>query len=462
MTHPIASADRPLCVAVVGSGPAGFYAIESLLKADAPVRIDIFERLPTPFGLVRSGVAPDHQSIKGVTRIYEKLLADARVRFFGNVTVGRDISAAELRTYYDQVIYAVGAQSDRKMGIPGEDLQGSAPATAFVGWYNGHPDYRDAQFDLTTERVVVIGNGNVAMDVTRALMAPVDELATTDMADHALVALRQSKVTQVVMLGRRGPVQAAFTTPELKEFGEIHDVDVLLDSGDFVLDEVSTTQLANEKVASRNFDVMQAYLQRQPAHSRSIQMQFLWSPVEIVGVNGKVTGVVVERNRLVPDGNGGVKAEGTGVRRTIATGLVLRSVGYRSVPLAGVPFDDKRGLLPNRDGRLLDGANGAVVPQCYVVGWAKRGPSGIIGTNKPDSVATVNAMKEDWPTLVGIADELRDGQAVDALIHSRCATVVSYAGWRCIDVHETAMGNAHGRPRVKLTNIADMLDVAKE
>ncbi len=462
MTNPQASDNGPICVAVVGSGPAGFYAIEALLKSETPVRIDIYERLPTPFGLVRSGVAPDHQSIKGVTRIYEKLLADARVRFFGNVTVGRDITHAELRTYYDQVIYAVGAQSDRKMGIPGEDLHGSAPATAFVGWYNGHPDYRDAQFDLTNERVVVIGNGNVAMDVTRALMASVDELATTDMADHALVALGQSNVKQVVMLGRRGPVQAAFTTPELKEFGEIHGVDVLLDSEDFVIDDISTTQLTNEKVASRNFAVMQEYLQRQHAHTRSIHMQFLWSPIEITGENGKVTGVVVERNRLVPDGNGGVKAEGTGIRRTIAAGLVLRSVGYRSVPVPGVPFDDKRGLLPNQDGRLLDSASGAVVPHCYVVGWAKRGPSGIIGTNKPDSVATVNAMKEDWPTLGGIAAELRDGHAVEALIRSRCETVVSYAGWRCIDVHETAMGSAHGRPRIKLTNIADMLDVAKE
>lgn len=462
MTHPIASTARPLCVAVVGSGPAGFYAIESLLKANVPVRIDVFERLPTPFGLVRAGVAPDHQSIKGVARIYEKILADVRVRFFGNVTVGRDIAHAELCTYYDQVIYAVGAQSDRKMGIPGEELQGSAPATAFVGWYNGHPDYRDAQFDLTTKQVVVIGNGNVAMDVTRTLMASVDDLATTDMADHALAALRQSKITQVMMLGRRGPVQAAFTTPELKEFGEIQGVDVLFDDEDFVLDEVSTSQLANEKVAGRNFEVMQAYRQRQPTHLRSIQMRFLWSPVEIVGENGKVTGVVVERNRLVPDGHGGVKAEGVGVRQHIATGLVLRSVGYRSVPVLGVPFDDKRGVFPNRDGRLLDGVNGAVVPQCYVVGWAKRGPSGIIGTNKPDSVATVNAMKEDWATLGGIADTLRDGQAVDALIRTRCKPVVSYAGWRCIDDHETAMGNSQGRPRVKLTSIADMLTVAKE
>jgi ferredoxin--NADP+ reductase len=460
MTHTIGNQARPLWVAVVGAGPAGFYAIESLLKSDAQVRVDIFERLPTPFGLVRSGVAPDHQSIKGVTRIYDKILADERVRFFGHVTVGHDITPDELLAHYDQVIYAVGAQSDRKMGIPGEALVGSAPATAFVGWYNAHPDYRDAQFDLQCARVVVIGNGNVAMDVTRALMAPVDELATTDMADHAVAALRASRVQQVVMLGRRGPVQAAFTTPELKEFGELHGVDVLLDEADFVLDATSETQLATEKVAARNMDVMRDYMARAPHGSgRSIHMQFLWSPVEIIGAQGRVTGIVVERNRLAPDGNGGVKAVGTGVTRTIECGLVLRSVGYRSVPIVGVPFDDKRGLFPNRDGRMLVSAGGDVLARCYVVGWAKRGPSGVIGTNKPDSVATVTAMKEDWPTLQ--VPTHRDGNTIVQLLAARHVTVIDYAKWQKIDAHESAAGAAHGRPRVKLTRVTDMLDVAQ-
>ena len=460
MTHAIGNQARPLWVAVVGAGPAGFYAIESLLKSDTPVRVDIFERLPTPFGLVRSGVAPDHQSIKGVTRIYDKILADERVRFFGHVHVGRDITPDELLSHYDQVIYAVGAQSDRKMGIPGETLIGSAPATAFVGWYNAHPDYRDTQFDLQCARVVVIGNGNVAMDVTRALMAPVDELASTDMADHAVAALRDSRVQQVVMLGRRGPVQAAFTTPELKEFGELHGVDVLLDADDFVLDETSEIQLANEKVAARNMDVMREYLTRTPqGNGRSIHMQFLWSPVEIIGAQGRVTGIVVERNRLEPDSDGGVKPVGTGVTRTIACGMVLRSVGYRSVPIDGVPFDDKRGLFPNRDGRMLVSAGGDVLARCYVVGWAKRGPSGVIGTNKPDSVATVTAMKEDWPTLQ--VPMHRDGDTIVQLLATRKVTVVDYAKWQKIDAHESAAGAATGRPRVKLTRVADMLDVAQ-
>ncbi len=454
---------RPLWVAVIGAGPAGFYAVEALLKNDAQVRVDIIERLPTPFGLVRSGVAPDHQSIKGVTRIYDKLLADPRVRYFGNVSMGTDISHDELLTYYDQIIYAVGAQSDRKMGIPGEDLIGSAPATSFVGWYNGHPYYRNSQFNLDAhQRVVVIGNGNVAMDVTRALVAPVDALATTDMADHAIAGLRASTVTQVVVVGRRGPVQAAFTTPELKEFGELDGVDVMLDAEDFALDPVSAAQLAENKVAGRNHDVMQGYLARGlRGAAKSIHMQFLWSPIEIVGQNGHVTGVVLERNQLVDDGNGNVKAEGTGATRTISCGMVLRSVGYRSVALPGVPFDEKRGLIPNVDGRVIDSANRTPIERTYVVGWAKRGPSGIIGTNKPDSVATVTSMKADWESLQGIPDTYRDGAAVATMLHSRSAQVVTYADWQTLDVHETSRGAAQQRPRVKVVDVKEMLEIIK-
>ena len=454
---------RPLWIAVIGAGPAGFYAVEALLKGDAHVRVDIIERLPTPFGLVRSGVAPDHQSIKGVTRIYEKILADPRVRYFGNVSMGSDISHDELLTYYDQIIYAVGAQSDRKMGIPGENLIGSAPATSFVGWYNGHPYYRNSEFNLNThQRVVVIGNGNVAMDVTRALLAPVDTLATTDMADHALAGLRASTVTQVVVVGRRGPVQAAFTTPELKEFGELPGVDVLLDPVDFTLDPISEAQLAENKVAGRNHEVMKGYIERGlSGATKSIHMQFLWSPLEIVGHYGHVTGVVMERNRLVDDGNGNVKAEGTGATRTIACGMVLRSVGYRSVALPGVPFDDKRGLIPNIDGRVIDTANQTPIDRTYVVGWAKRGPSGIIGTNKPDSVATVTSMKADWESLNGIADGHRTGYAVATLLTSRSAQIVTYADWQKLDAYETTNGNTQHRPRVKVVDIKEMLDIIK-
>ena len=460
MTH-IGTEQRPIWIAVIGAGPAGFYAIEALLKNDAHVRVDIIERLPTPYGLVRSGVAPDHQSIKGVTRIYDKIMADPRVRFFGNVAMGTHISHDELLAHYDQVVYAVGAQSDRKMGIPGEDLIGSAPATQFVGWYNGHPYYRNSQFNLDThERVVVIGNGNVAMDVTRALLAPVDELATTDMADHAIAALRTSTVKQVVVVGRRGPVQAAFTTPELKEFGELHGVDVVLDPVDFELDPVSAAQLAENKVAGRNHEVMHGYIERgMSGAAKSIHMQFLWSPIEIIGHNGHVTGVVMERNRLVDDGNGNVKAEGTGATRTIACGMVLRSVGYRSVALPGVPFDEKRGLFPNIDGRVIDTANQTPIARTYVVGWAKRGPSGIIGTNKPDSVATVASMKADWESLTGIPTAARDGQAVAAILQERSPHVVTYADWQKLHAYETTMGHAQHRPRVKVVDVQQMLEI---
>jgi ferredoxin--NADP+ reductase len=332
-----------------------------------------------------------------------------------------------------------------------------------VGWYNGHPYYRNSQFNLDLhERVVVVGNGNVAMDVTRALLAPVDELAKTDMADHAIAALRSSAVKQVVVAGRRGPVQAAFTTPELKEFGELHGVDVLLDPVDFVLDPVSEAYLAENKVAGRNHEVMQSYMARGlSGAAKSIHMQFLWSPVEIVGHNGHVTGVVMERNRLVDDGNGNVKAEGTGAKRTIACGMVLRSVGYRSVALPGVPFDEKRGLIPNMDGRVIDLANQTPIERTYVVGWAKRGPSGIIGTNKPDSVATVVSMKADWQSIGSQVAIERDGNAVATLLQSRSAQVVTYADWQKLDAHETQLGSAQQRPRVKVVDVKEMLDIIK-
>ncbi|MFN8567930.1 MAG: FAD-dependent oxidoreductase [Kouleothrix sp.] len=288
MAQQLGTEARPLRVAIVGAGPAGFYAAEALLKQpELVLTIDFFNRFPTPFGLVREGVAPDHQSIKSVTRIYDKIAADARVRYFGNVTFGVDLTHEDLRRLYDQIIYAVGAQTDRHMNIPGEDLIGSYPATAFVGWYNGHPDYRDHEFDLNHERVIVVGNGNVAMDVTRILMTNPDELAKTDMADYAIEALRASKVREVVMLGRRGPAQAAFTNAELKEFGELADVQVALDPADLDLDHDSIAALAEDKIAAKNVDLLQAYAARHDwAGAKTIRMRFLSSPVEITAPPG--------------------------------------------------------------------------------------------------------------------------------------------------------------------------------
>lgn len=461
MTELLGSAARPLRVAIIGSGPAGFYTAEALFKQkELNTTIDLFNRFPTPFGLVRDGVAPDHQEIKAVIRIYDRLLADPRLRFFGNVTFGVDITHDELAQYYDQIVYAVGAQADRRMGIPGEELQGSYAATAFVGWYNGHPDYRDMNFDLSCENVIVVGNGNVAMDVTRILVKDPEELAKTDIAEHALMALRNSKVRRVIMLGRRGPVQASFTTPELKEFGELHGVSVHIAPADLELDEQSQAALSSDKVATRNMDLLRQYAARADQDTpRQIEMRFLESPVELLGEAGHVTAVRIERNKLVLDENGGLRARGIAEFETIPAGLVLRSVGYRGVPLAGVPFNDSLFTIANVAGRVTHSASGEPVKGEYVVGWAKRGPSGIIGTNKADAVSTVAGMLEDLPNLHGIDDSMRDPALIEKLLQERHIPVVTYAGWQAIDAYEQRMGAEQGRPRVKLTRVDEMLKV---
>jgi len=457
----LGTAERPLRVAIVGAGPAGFYAAEALLKQKELVcQIDFFNRLPTPYGLVREGVAPDHQSIKAVTRVYDKLAAGAQVRYFGNVTFGSDLRHDDLKRHYDQIVYAVGAQSDRRMGIPGEDLAGSLPATIFVGWYNGHPDYRDLQFDLSQERVVVVGNGNVAMDVTRILVTDPDELATTDIADHALEALRASKVREVVMLGRRGPAQAAFTNPELKEFGELAGVDVVVDPADVELDELSQASLADDKVATKNVELLRTYAARGPSSApRRIVMRFLVSPVEVIGAGERVSAVKIERNQLVQSPDGSLRPKGTGAFETLECGMILRSVGYKGVPLPGVPFNEATGTIPNVAGRVNSQRDGATVPGEYVVGWAKRGPSGVIGTNKPDAVATVQSMVADLDALPAAPE--RDPAAVEALLRERGVDYVSYADWKLLDGHETAAGSAHGRPRVKVTRVPEMLEIIR-
>jgi ferredoxin--NADP+ reductase len=456
--------ERPLRVAIVGAGPAGFYAAESLLKQKELVcTIDFFNRLPTPYGLVREGVAPDHQSIKAVTRVFDKIAGNTTVRYFGNVTVGRDLSLAELQSHYDQIVFAVGAQSDRSMGIPGEDLSGSLPATAFVGWYNGHPDYRDLAIDLSMERVIVVGNGNVAMDVTRILAADPEELSKTDIADHALDVLRVSKVREVVMLGRRGPVQAAFTTPELKEFGELAGVDVIVDPADLALDEASAAALAGDKTATKNLELLRGYAARgETGAARRIVMRFLVSPVEVLGTNDQVSAVKIERNRLAQSADGSLRPRGTGEFETIEAGMILRSVGYRGVPLADVPFDESTGIIPNAGGRVTNTAGDEVLPGLYVVGWAKRGPSGVIGTNKPDAAATVALMLEDVATLPGIDDAQRDPALIEALLRERNLEVVTYSDWQKLDGFETTNGQQQGRPRVKLTRVDDMLRVIRE
>jgi ferredoxin--NADP+ reductase len=447
---------HPLRVAVIGAGPAGFYTAAELFKQEFACRVDMYNRLPTPYGLVREGVAPDHQSIKLVTRVFDRIGADERFRFLGNVTVGRDISVDELLRFYHMIVYAVGAESDRKLGIPGEDLEGSHPATIFVGWYNGHPEYADLSFDLSHERVVVIGNGNVAVDVTRILARSVEELAVTDVADHALAALRGSGVREVLMLGRRGPAQAKFTSAELKEFGELDGVDVRVDPEHLELDAESRALVEADRRVRRNVEILEGFAAGEADRDgRTIELRFFTSPVEILG-DGRVEAVRVERNRLEPDPDGRMRAAGTGETEVVECGLVLRSIGYRGVPLPGVPFDEQRGVVPNVAGRVTETPGGPPRPREYAVGWIKRGPTGIIGTNKPDAVETVQSMVEDLPGLeAGEVDA--DPGAPIRLLEERDVRVVDFDDWCRIDAAEVARGETEGRPRTKFVRVEEML-----
>lgn len=455
----IGTAQYPVRVAIVGSGPSGFYAAEPLLKSTEPLCVvDMFERLPTPYGLVRGGVAPDHPKIRTVVRVYEQLAQHERFRFLGNVHVGRDVSIEELRRYYDAVIFAYGAETDRRLGVPGEDLPGSYTATSFVAWYNGHPDYADAVFDLSQETAVIIGVGNVALDVARILAKTPDELKQTDIAAHALEALGTSCVKNIYVVGRRGPAQAAFTPLELKELGELAACEPIVDPNDLNLDEASQAETAADRNAARNVEILREFAARTPSPDkpRRLYLKFLLSPVSILGET-HVTGIRLERNRL--EGTpGNLKARGTGETIEIPCGLVFRSIGYKGIPMPGVPFDERRGIIPNREGRVL--SDDAVVPGLYVVGWIKRGPSGIIGTNKPDSLETVKHLLEDVPHLSPCPE--RNTDALCALLRARGIRVVSFADWKKIDAAEQARGQALGKPREKFVRVEEMLHILDE
>jgi ferredoxin/flavodoxin---NADP+ reductase len=452
---------NPIRIAVVGSGPAGFYTAGHLLKASEvggrEIDVDMFERLPTPWGLVRSGVAPDHPKIKSVTRIYEKTASHPRFRFFGNVELGRDISRDELTERYHAIVYATGSPTDRPLGIPGEELEGSHAATDFVGWYNGHPDFCDHDFDLSCERAVVIGNGNVALDVARMLTLTHDELAVTDIADHALEALDASEIREIVVVGRRGPAQAAFTNPELLELGELADADVIVDP-----DELERALAVNDPnmdpTSERNVSVLREYASRTPkGKGKRIVLRFLASPVELTGEDGVVSGVVLAHNELLPTDTS-LRAVPTGETEEMDTGLVLRAIGYRGVALPGVPFDERSATIPHDGGRIR-GEDGVCVGE-YTVGWIKRGPSGVIGTNKKDAQETVDALLEDLSSDVHLDPSVPDAGEIEELLRERVPSLVTYEGWASIDRHEQERGEPHGRPRVKLTRIEELLRVA--
>lgn len=448
--------DRPLRVAIVGSGPSGFYATGQLLSdKHHAVEVDLYERLPTPWGLVRGGVAPDHPKIKSVSRVFEKTAQKPGFRFFGNVTVGHDVAHDELAQWYDAVIYTVGTAGNRRSGIPGEDLPGSHAATEFVGWYNGHPDFRDHEFDLSRERAIVIGNGNVAVDVARMLTLTADELGATDTADHAIQAFNGSGIREIVILGRRGPQQAAFTNPELRELGELTDADVVVDPADLQI-EADLHDDDADATTHQNMEMLRAYAGRPTAGKRKrVVLRFLSSPVEILG-ESRVTGVRVARNVLIRDTQGALRAVPTDQTEVIPAGLVLRAIGYTGIAVPGVPFDERTGLIPHDGAGRVTGA-----ARTYVAGWIKRGPSGVIGTNKKCAVDTVASFLSD--AADGTLAQNRSARSADLIeqtLRERIDGLVTYAHWESIDAVEKAAGVPLGRPRVKRTRVSDLLDAA--
>ena len=453
----LGSENNPFRVAIVGSGPSGFYAAEALIKSDIAVKVDMLERLPSPYGLVRSGVAPDHPKLKQAILLYDKIAQSPEFNLIANITVGKDISVDELRDSHHAIIFTCGAESDRRLGIPGEDLAGSYTATEFVAWYNGHPDYRQRQFDLSNEVAVIIGQGNVAADVARILSKTVDELKHTDIAEHALDALAESKIKNIYVIGRRGPAQAKFTPKELREFGELENCDAVVDSAEMELNETSNIELQEKSnIGSKKiYDLFQKYSsQAISAKARRCHFQFLRSPVELLG-DTKLERVRIEYNQLSGDPFK-QSARGSGEFYELETGILFRSIGYRGIAIEGVPFHDSWGIFPNEDGRIME--NDEIVPQFYTAGWIKRGPSGIIGTNRACSVATVNSLLADLDTL-DAGEQKTGAEMLYPLLDSRNVRYLNYQEWMKIDLKEVERGEPRGKPREKFTFVDEMMSV---
>jgi ferredoxin--NADP+ reductase len=461
----VGTKENPLRVAVIGAGPTGFYTAEHLFKRkELAVEVDMYDRLPTPFGLVRAGVAPDHQKIKSVTSVFTRTAKKPGFRFFGNVEVGRDITLQALKDHYHVIVFCTGAQTDRNLDIPGSDLEGHHPATEFVAWYNGHPDFCDYEFDLTQEKVTVIGVGNVAIDVARILCLTPAELARTDIADYAMEALSNSSVKEVTILGRRGPAQAAFTTPEVKELGELEDTDVFVLPEEAALDPLSEAALAasSDRGTARKVEILQSYAENEPTgKSRQLILRFLVSPVELYGdENGHVSGLRLVKNELYATDTGSLRPRATDEFEDIEAGLVFRSIGYRGVPVVDVPFNDSWGVILNHEGRVIDAESKQPVLGLYTAGWIKRGPSGVIGTNKPDALETVEHIVEDVAAGKLLSPAYPQAEAAEQMVLQAQADVFTFADWETLDALEVARGEEQGRPRVKFTSVEEMLEAA--
>ena len=450
-------------IAIIGSGPAGFFAAGELFKQKSwEIKVDMYERLPTPFGLVRGGVAPDHQKTKSVQKIYTRIAESENFRFFGNVEIGSDISRTDLLRHYDAVIYSVGSPADRALGIPGENLSGSHSATEFVAWYNGHPDFCDCKFDLSARNAYVIGNGNVALDVARILAKTHEELVKTDIADYALEALRSSQLEDIWLVGRRGPLQATFSPTELREFMELEDADVLVDKNllelDFESQQILDTHASSN--TKKNIEILKQISKKDiSGKKRRVHFLFLASPIEISG-NKKVEKITIVRNQLEKRGDGSLASHATEEISEAAAGLVFRSVGYHGKALPDLPFDQKLGTIPNEFGQVKDLESGNVLRKReYVAGWIKRGPNGVIGSNKQDAVETVHRMLETFLNEKMEAGKNYANQDIVQLLEKRKIKYFSFEDWKLIDTHEINAGQKHGRPRVKLTSLAEMLSV---
>ena len=457
------TAAAPLRVAIVGAGPSGFYVAEHLLnQEELVVEIDMLERLPTPYGLVRGGVAPDHQKIKAVSATYDKIAANPRFRYYGYVEYGTHMGLEDLRELYHQVVFTTGAPTDNRMDIPGEDLVGSHPATDFVAWYNGHPDYRDLTFDFSGESVAIVGVGNVAVDVARILCRTPEELAKTDIADYALQALRESRVKEVAMLGRRGPAQAAFTNPELRELGQLPGADLIIRPDEVVLDDLSQAALdgGSDRAAGRKVAMLQEFAARQPeGKARRLTIRFLVSPASLSGdADNRLTAMQLVKNELYATDSGTLRPRPTERVEELPVDMVFRSVGYRGLPLQDVPFDERRGVIANSQGRVLQNGGQEPLTGVYASGWIKRGPTGVIGTNKSDALETVKCMVAD----AADGNVLNpSGAAVEAaanLLRERQPEFFSYADWLALNKVEVSKGKDIGAPRVKFTRIAEMLE----